>query len=77
MDISPVSTVTIERPCLRLEELARQADPNSSVSAVAPCGQCEPCCRVAMLHLATYATKEEDPKEALLDLLSKLGLGQA
>jgi hypothetical protein len=39
-----------------------------------PCGQCEACHRVAMLNMAAYAAKEEDPKGALLDLLSKLGL---
>lgn len=57
MDIVPVSTVTIPRPC-----------------GVIPCGQCESCHRVAMLNTASYALKEEDPKGALLDLLSKLGL---
>lgn len=74
MDINPVSTVTIERACLRLEELARQVNPDASVDAVAPCGQCDPCRRVAMRHLASYALKKEDPKGVLLDLLSKLGL---
>jgi hypothetical protein len=74
MDITPVSTVTIERACLRLEELARQTNPDAPGDAVAPCGQCEPCHRAAKLHLASYALKEEDPRGALLDLLGTLGL---
>lgn len=77
MDIVPVSTVTLERACLRREELARLTDPSTPEEAIAPCGQCEHCRRVAMLHLASYALKEEDPNGALLDLLSKLGLRQA
>lgn len=39
-----------------------------------PCGQCEPCLRRAMLKLAIYAQKEEDPKGVLLELLAELGL---
>lgn len=39
-----------------------------------PCGQCEPCRHRAVLYVASYALKEEDPKGALLDLLDELGL---
>lgn len=76
MDIVPVSTVTAPNKCLRLERLA-QASPvegDGSQGAVTPCGQCGECRRVAVLHLASYALKEEDPQGALLDLLETLGL---
>lgn len=74
MDITPVSTVAIPRPCLRLERLAQSSSEVEGQEAVAPCGQCTECHRVAMMHTASYAMKEEDPKGTLLDLLDKLGL---
>jgi hypothetical protein len=39
-----------------------------------PCGQCVACHRVAMLNMASYAMKEEDPRGALLEMLDMLGL---